>query len=212
MIKIVFFDVANTLLYKPDLIPNIKESLRLYGHDLSSAEIRQKHQELTELMIFPDATSKEFYQSFNSKLIASLGIESSDELVDAIYSSCMGLSWNRFKDTTIIDKLKVSVGIGSNWDNSLKVKIQQYFETNFMWILVSEEIGVKKPDQVFFEKMIEISGYEPTEIMFVGDSMRLDIIPSLQMGIKAVLIDRTNFYKDYKGLKINSMDQLKNLL
>ena len=82
----------------------------------------------------------------------------------------------------------------------------------FEWILVSDEIGVKKPHQDFFSMMIEECGFQGSEILFIGDSLRLDILPAKKAGIKALLIDRLDYYTNYDGHKVNSLEQMVNYL
>ncbi|MEQ9467090.1 MAG: HAD family hydrolase [Ekhidna sp.] len=212
MIKAVFFDVANTLLYKPSLFTNIQQVFKAHGHPVPLDHIQKSHQRLTEEVIFPDSTNKEFYLDFNAKLCASLEVPHTEELTEEIYAACSGLIWSKFHDADAIGSLNLPLGIGSNWDTSLREKLGGFFQVDFEWVLVSEELGIKKPNPAFFHKMIEISGYQPNEIMFVGDSMRLDILPSKKTGINSVLIDRTNFYANYEGLKIKNLNELTKLI
>lgn len=208
MIKAIFFDVANTLLQKSALVPNIQATLREHGYTIEAKEIQLEHQKLTERVVFPDTTNKQFYEQFNSDLCEALGVEPAQELIDAIYSQNRGLNWTPFEDTSCLNLLEVPLGIGSNWDSTLRAKLTQYFTIDFNWILVSEELGIKKPNASFFSKMIEVSGHEANEIMFVGDSMRLDILPAIDIGIQAVLIDRTDFYTSYNGKKVDNLNDL----
>lgn len=212
MIKAIFFDVANTLLHKPALMVNIQAVFKKYGHEIEISHIQHTHQQLTEEVVFPDETTQEFYNGFNAKLCESLHVEAKPSLVQNIYEVSRGLDWRKFEDLDIIEQLPHPIGIASNWDKSLRVKLKAFFTHEFKWMLISEELGVKKPQPEFFSKMFEISDYEANEIMFIGDSMRLDIIPAKKAGIDAVLLDRTNFYSAYKGKKIKSMNQLTSLL
>ncbi len=212
MTKAIFFDVANTLLHKPALMESILVAFKKFGHEIPLSQIKTNHQKLTEEIVFPDETTKEFYLGFNAKLCESLNMEATDSLVNEIFEASKGLEWAAFDDLLVLKELSIPIGIASNWDKSLRTKLKHYFSYDFRWILVSEELGVKKPHSEFFDKMLEASGFEANEIMFVGDSMRLDINPSKNAGMQAVLIDRNNFYSAYNGVKINSMNQLSSLL
>ncbi|WP_436517198.1 HAD family hydrolase [Ekhidna sp. To15] len=212
MIKAIFFDVANTLLHKPDLMANIQEAFQKFGYSFVREQIQAIHQQLTEEVVFPDETTQEFYNGFNAKLCQALQVETSPLLVQNIYEVSRGLEWHKFDDLDIIEQLSLPIGIASNWDKSLQEKLKHYFSYDFKWILISEELGVKKPQPEFFSQMIDTSGYQASEIMFVGDSMHLDIVPAKEMGIEAVLLDRNNFYSTYEGKKIKSMNELTSLL
>ena len=149
MIKAIFFDVANTLLEKPDLMNGIQESLETFDHHFDKATIALKHKKLSENTLFPDKTTKEFYDSFNKKLILTLGVKANPNLVREIYQRSIGLNWRPYPDLNIVYDLKLPLGIGSNWDLSLSDKLQTYFGSRFNWILGSEELGVKNPHLVW---------------------------------------------------------------
>jgi FMN phosphatase YigB (HAD superfamily) len=56
--------------------------------------------------------------------------------------------------------------------------------------------------------MMDESGLQPSEILFVGDSMKLDIHPALQLGVKAVLVDRMNYFPHANVARIQHLNQL----
>ncbi|MBV9313610.1 MAG: HAD family hydrolase [Pseudonocardia sp.] len=57
-------------------------------------------------------------------------------------------------------------------------------------IAMSDDWGVSKPDVAFFEKLIEVSGYRPHEIVYVGDRLDNDIAPAAAAGIRTAWIRR----------------------
>ena len=108
--KMVFFDVANTLLYKPDLFPNIQRTLEDHGIKIKLRDIAQTHKMLSEVIKFPDKTSSEFYQHFNTELLYALGVIPSESLVDAIFNNCKYLPWKAFEDTRFISGIHPRMG------------------------------------------------------------------------------------------------------
>jgi HAD superfamily hydrolase (TIGR01662 family) len=50
--------------------------------------------------------------------------------------------------------------------------------------------GVEKPSPGFFEKIISECGYQPAEIVYVGDRLDNDVRPALAAGLVAVRIRR----------------------
>lgn len=208
MVKAVFFDVANTLLYKPALFESIKNVLDKTGHSIPQQDIIEKHKILSELTIFPDKTSRQFYEKFNGDLLSILGILPEKILVDRIFEVCTYQLWQPFDDTSFLEKIKLPIGILSNWDNSLESKLQLLPKISFSWILGSEAEKIKKPDRRFFKKMIEASGLLSTEILYVGDSLKLDIFPANQLGIQSILIDRDNLFTYSSVKRVTSLHQL----
>lgn len=211
MIKHIYFDVAGTLIGKPGLIPNIQKALASHNHHVSQDEIRKKHKLLSEVIHFPDRTDEAFYKGFNSEILYLLGIIPTDELCDAIFKSCTYLPWVPFKDTQVLGNLNYPLGVISNFNSSLKDKLNDFFGPIFQHVYVSEELRVAKPDLAFFSKALELSSLQPSEVLYIGDSVKLDLAPALSLGIKSLLIDRDNFYPSLPN-RITDLSQIKNYL
>jgi putative hydrolase of the HAD superfamily len=54
-------------------------------------------------------------------------------------------------------------------------------------IVVSSELGVRKPHPAIFERVLAALGVSPHETLFVGDKMREDIVGPKEIGMRAVL-------------------------
>lgn len=212
MTRAVFFDVANTLLEKPDLFTRIQKVLKAHGVDVQTDELRTKHKLLSEWILFPDKTSASFYRSFNTELLYSLGVIPHEKLLDDIFQACTYLEWRPFEDTTALDDITVPMGIISNWDTSLNEKLGLHFHHSFRWVLGSGMEGVRKPAIEFYQRMIDLTDLDPSEIMYVGDSVKLDIEPAITCGIRAVLIDRLNVFTASGLHRIQTLHELKNIL
>jgi FMN phosphatase YigB (HAD superfamily) len=212
MEKVIFFDVANTLLYKPDLYATMLNVFNQFSIAVDRDELEKKHKLLSEIILFPDKTSADFYQHFNKELLLLLGIKPEEALLNEIFKSCTYLPWQPFDDTKVIHQIVSRKGILSNWDKSLKSKLENYFNLSFDWVLGSEDKGVRKPELRFFELMITESKVTPEQIVFVGDSLKLDIIPALSLGINAVLIDRLHLYPNANVPVIHSMESILNFI
>jgi FMN phosphatase YigB (HAD superfamily) len=211
MIKYIFFDVSGTLLGKPVLFDKINEVLTRFGYVVSIDELKYKHKLLSEIIHFPDRTDEVFYTHFNSELLRLLGIVPNEELLKAIFNNCTYLPWEKFEDTKVLSEINVPLGIISNFNTTLKDKLNQFFGPIFKDVLVSEELGVAKPKIAFYERALERLNYTPDEVLYIGDSIKLDIEPAMSLGIKSLLIDRDNFY-DSSEYKINSLVEIKNHL
>ncbi len=53
---------------------------------------------------------------------------------------------------------------------------------------LSFKCGLMKPCKGFYQKALEESGASPEEVIMIGDSLEKDIIPAVEMGMKAIWI------------------------
>lgn len=211
-VKIIFFDLANTLVFQPAFYKSVQDILRKSGYSFTEEEIRKTHKLLTEEIIFPDKTTREFYLEFNTTFLSTLGIIEPGNLALEIYNGNSNHPWCPFPDTSILPTIPIQKGIISNWDLSLREKLKTFFEINFNPIIGSAESGFRKPDLSIFQFAINQAGFEPSEILWVGDSIRLDMEPAKQLGIESVLIDRDNIFTNFKGKSIRSLTELNLLI
>jgi FMN phosphatase YigB (HAD superfamily) len=71
----------------------------------------------------------------------------------------------------------------SDWDKS----------ECFGGVFCPENIGFNKSNSQFYTKLIETGGFNPNEMLVIGDSMRDDGESPLEAGVKhAIIIDRKN--------------------
>ncbi|MQA93133.1 MAG: HAD hydrolase-like protein [Streptosporangiales bacterium] len=58
----------------------------------------------------------------------------------------------------------------------------------FTCSLLSHSLGVAKPARIFYSLVIAAAECEPGEILFVGDSIRSDVVGPMKAGMRAALI------------------------
>lgn len=210
-IKQIFFDVADTLLYKPELRTKMLEVLRPQT-DMDDSEIFRIHRICREAIQFPDVTSESFYKNFNASFLCALGIPPQKDLVSLLYQNCKNLDWKAFDDTQILPKLPLPVGIISNWGHNLADTLSQLLPFNFAPLIASSEIGYAKPDPTIFTASFKLCNIPAKNVIYIGDSIRLDIASATKVGFTAILLDRDNVFPNYRGLKINSLLELPNMI
>jgi FMN phosphatase YigB (HAD superfamily) len=206
MIKYIFFDVAGTLLGKPSLYTNIQKSIQEFGYQVSLEDIKNKHKLLSEVIHFPDRTDADFYKKFNAELLYLLGIIPTDEILNTIFKNCTYLPWEAFEDTKILSELKIPLGVISNFNSTLKTKLNEFFGPVFQNVLVSEELGVSKPNIEFYQKALDKITFSANEVLYIGDSIKLDLEPAKKIGFNVLIIDRDNFYPKLKNKITNLAD------
>lgn len=207
-IKFVYFDVAGTLLHKPLLYEKIGQAFHEHALSLPPAYIKKFHRRLSEISTFPDKTSKEFYDLFNRNLMLLLGIIPGKEIADTIYKNCVDLKWGKYEDTGILEKIKYPLGIISNWDETLEQELSSNFDIPFKVILISGKEKIRKPAKRIFSLACRAAGHAAEEILYIGDSIKLDIEPAKLIGMQTILIDRDDDYPYYNGKKIKSLHEL----
>lgn len=212
VIQYVLFDAANTLIHKPKLWERMLTVLEANGHQIPSPLLRRNHKLLSECFFFPDRTSHEFYRHFNAELLYSLGIIPTNALLDSIFNACTYLPWEKFDDTAVLHNLKMPLGIVSNFNHTLSELLRTLFGSNvFRDITVSETVGAAKPQFSFYEAALAATATSASEILYVGDSIKLDMEPALALGMQTVLIDREQVFLHFPH-RIDSLSQLPDFL
>lgn len=209
--KYLLLDVAGTLLHKPTFYGKMLSVLESYGHAVTLPQLKFNHKLLSEAIRFPDRTDSEFYKMFNAEVLYSLGIVPTDSLINDIFSACTYLPWEKFDDTSVLHDLHIPVGILSNFNSTLKEKLNGYFGDIFSDVFVSEELGVAKPNIAFYQRALDKIGVAPQDILYIGDSFKLDLEPATKVGMKAFVVDRDNYFPNNPNV-ISSLTQIKDLL
>jgi len=92
----------------------------------------------------------------------------------------------------ILKAQKLILGIISNWDHRLhsictEMQLTHYFD----FILASAVVGSAKPDSGIFKEALKRADVAPHEAVHVGDSVENDYHGAKNVGIRALLVDRS---------------------
>ncbi|HEY1047343.1 MAG TPA: HAD family hydrolase [Bacteroidia bacterium] len=204
---VLLFDAANTLIHKPLLFEKAAGVLESFGHSIPMNFLKQRHKLVSEIIVFPDRTDKEFYRKFNSEWLYALGILPKDEILNGLFEACSYLPWEKFEDTEILSEIKGEKAILSNFHGSLTNLIESKFPGIFKEIVISENEKFRKPDSRFYLTAIEKLKVEPKDILYIGDSLKLDVEPAESTGIRSLLIDRDNEFPYFKN-RIQSFKEI----
>ena len=94
----------------------------------------------------------------------------------------------------LLHQLKNRITLGVVTNGLVEIQLEKLricgMERLFSFVLVSEEIGAKKPDQAIFIEALHRAGAQPEEAVFVGDAWETDIIGSHQCGIRTIWLNR----------------------
>ncbi len=87
-----------------------------------------------------------------------------------------------------------------------KSGLNKYFKT----LVISEEVGFKKPSVEIFEKSFELSLAKPTESIMIGDDSEVDILGANNAGIDSIWV---NYYNEKQTQQATySVNSLKEIL
>ena len=95
------------------------------------------------------------------------------------------------------------IGLVSNFDHPRHVRkcLSEYRLDNFLdTIVVSAEVGVKKPDPKIFDKALKDTNIRATEVIYIGDTAD-DITAAKAADMHSVLIQRK-----VRGTDVNALD------
>ena len=104
--------------------------------------------------------------------------------------------WRVFDDVVpTLESLRsqgMRLAVASNWDERLRplldrLKLMGFFET----VIVSCEVGVRKPERAFFGRVVDALQLSPEQVVHVGDSPEHDLTGASAAGLKAVGIRRS---------------------
>jgi putative hydrolase of the HAD superfamily len=82
------------------------------------------------------------------------------------------------------------LGIASNFDNRLRTVVAGRPElTRIRHLVISSEVGWRKPAPAFFEAIARLVELPPAQILYVGDDRKNDVEGARAAGMQSLLLD-----------------------
>ena len=205
-IKGVFFDLHGTLLLSPDLAAAWEAWHEAFHKCMTDCGLAMSKEEFTQhterLFDGPEPEIEHAGMSLFERrvkdLCGSLGLDVNREYVLWMVEHIIGVWYeDMYLDPETHDVLnelgsRFRLAMITNWDHASKIpellsdlEIDHYFEE----VVISDEVGVAKPDPRIFHIALEKTGLQPSEVAYVGDSVE-DIQGSQAAGVHTVLIRR----------------------
>ncbi len=86
--------------------------------------------------------------------------------------------------------------ISNGFMESTQMKVDNTNISNyFNHIIISEAVGVNKPDKAIFEHALSVAGAKKSECIMIGDSLEADIYGALNFGMDAIYFNPLNLPK-----------------
>ncbi len=208
MVRAVFFDVGNTLLYPhPSVAEVCQEVFSAAGHPRELDEIEQYMPLVDEY--YEDAyrvddtfwtdegRTAEVWVGMYSLLCRKLGIQDEAvELAVRVYEEFGDPQrWMAYADVAPafvrLRERGLALGIISNWDQRLECILGGLGLAGMLDVVVSSAVvGMRKPDPRIFTHACDALGVAPGESVHVGDHHYADVLGASSAGMQPVLIDR----------------------
>jgi putative hydrolase of the HAD superfamily len=203
-IKAIGFDLFNTLITMEfqafkDALSRLTSSLRGNGLAIEHTDFVRAHSEA--VLEFLEQTKRDGKESHNrfwiSTALAKLGHEVSPD--DPHISAAVENYFSAFiqyaklipgtKEMLTTLKKNYRIGLLSNFTHppaATQIIAELDLETFFEVVLISGDLGYRKPHLSVFEELIDQLGVEKEEIAFVGDDPEADVAGALQAGLQPV--------------------------
>lgn len=91
-----------------------------------------------------------------------------------------------------------------------KSNLSKYFKD----IFVSDKIGYEKPDERFFNKIMDITKYSNDDLIMIGDSIKSDIVGARNSKIKSIYFNKENKKISNKDFtyQVKKLSEIKKIL
>ena len=226
----ISFDAAATLFFiKEGLGEAYLKILKKYTNEYKSTEISKvfkKHFNAKKGLHFDSLTGdnlikaeKDWWYFLVKDIFIELGMfKSFDEYFDELYDYFSCDAWEIYPDTLPalknLKKKGYKIIITSNFDSRIyKVCDKLSITENIDHFTISSESGFSKPNKEIFYRSLQKVNASPEESMHVGDNYNLDYLPSLEIGMKPLLIVRDNkLNNNLEATTINSLNNIKGYL
>jgi len=204
-IKAVLFDIDDTL-YDRDLAQ--VKTLELIVQSLPSLFNHLKMARVTEAFLESDrittddfnsgAQSSNLRDSRSRLFLRLLGIaESYADIITEIYVRDYPTVYAPIPGAvSVVEELskRYQIGVVSNSMPDVQYRKLETLglRNTLSCIILSEEIGIRKPESGIFLHAAQLLGRQPAECLFVGDSYTSDIVGAKKAGMQTCWFNRTN--------------------
>lgn len=208
MIKWIFFDLGSTLLDEElayrEYTEECVKMLDSLGMDISVSVYRGKMEEFAREGLDPiRATWNHFAPNHPRPLWTNRGVKPYPETVEVLETL----------------STEYQLGIIANQASEVRDLLEEWRLLPYFQVLIlSEEVGIVKPNKELFEFALKKAGISANEAIYVGDRYDNDILPATFLGMKTIRLMTAlgKWMRENKGQKsdwqISSLSELVPLL
>jgi HAD superfamily hydrolase (TIGR01549 family) len=218
-LKVVFFDVGNTLLFPNRArihAPLAERGIAVDPEHLRDLECRTKNK-FDAMLTSNGNTDQSFWWMFYSQLLAEIGIEDNalrDQMVASIRKSG---NWDRIPAGTAERLRRIAelypLAVISNADGRIEDVLRQCGIADcFRTITDSGLVGYEKPHPEIFRQALKSMNARAEESLYVGDVYSVDYLGATGAGMQAMLMDVAGAYGDKGVARVESLEALQIVL
>src|ERR1700675_3066505 len=218
-IRVIFFDVGNTLLF-PNRerihAPLAERGIVPDADLLRDLECRTKNQ-FDAMMTNNGNTDLSFAWLFYSELLSEIGLNDAairDQLVASIRNSG---NWDTILPGTAEQLHEIGeryeIAVISNADGKIENVLRRCGIADcFRTVTDSGLIGYEKPHPEIFRHALKSLNAAPEESLYVGDVYSVDYLGATGAGMQAMLMDIPGAYRDKGVPRVESLEELQAVL
>ncbi len=212
-----FFDLYGTLLVYGDMhqawsdwLTSFYDLLKAQGLDSTRADFSQAcdgffsaappHDGDNDLTVL-ERRIQRLCATYNHQLSTSALRDIADQIA-AAWQTHISIDPAAMPVLTQLKQAKKTVGLVSNFDHPPHVRgllSENGWAHVFDTVIISSEVGIKKPDPAIFALALQDTGITPPDAIYVGDTHD-DVAGAIAAGIQPILIKRTDHPTDSNAL------------
>jgi len=215
-VEAILFDLDDTLLNRDQAVENLFMIIlnTCYEKDKNSEIMLKKFKEY-DRRHYGNQDKTPVVEAFFDEFPPSDRIP--DEAIQDFWNTHFPSCFSIDPDTlTIIHTIKEHVKIAIITNGSTQRQLGKIRTTNlnlyFDTILISEEVGISKPDQRIFEMATMKLNVQPENVLFVGDNLVIDIDGCQHANMKGIWFNPYKLLNDTEIKPYGEIDSLEQLL
>lgn len=219
-VKVIFFDVGNTLLFpnRTKILAPLASESRPTLEQWQALERKTKTE--FDRGMQSGRVDHTFWHIFHELLLNELnedGARRKDSLAELIRNTRSSANWDQILPATreTMDRLAAyyRMAVISNSDGGIekvlsRCGIADCFET----ITDSGNVGSEKPRREIFDAALHAMKAHPAESLYVGDVYSVDYLGATNAGMQAVLFDVAGAYETRPEPRVRSLQELERWL
>ena len=230
MIKAVFFDFFNTLVYfDPPREKHYADTAAEFGVHVTPAAVAAAlpeadawwRSENSRSTIKDRAQEDKFdaYRGYGLRILRDAeNTFSPDQALQTLAKAfSVGFKFKNYTDSLpalqALKEKNLRMGVISNIGEQIDAYIDKAgFTDYFAYKITSFEAGCDKPQPQIFQLALKRAGVTAAETLFVGDQYELDVLGARSAGITPILIDRDGAGAAYDCVVIKDLSQIVDYL